>query len=87
MFSHVGTLTFNYESPERASVVGASVEREVGEIDDERSRTMLELADRRVTITVEARDLVALRAALNTWNGLVSVAERTTALVQAADNP
>ena len=87
MFSHAGTLTFSYESSERASVVAASVEREVGEIDDERSRTTLELADRRLTITVEARDLVALRAALNTWNGLVSVAERTTALAQTARNP
>ena len=77
MFLHEATLEFEYDEESRARVVAESVAREVGEIDDDRSRTTLERDGSRVILRVEARDLTALRAALNTWTTLVEVAERT----------
>lgn len=75
MVSHDATLVFDYASDRRASVVAESVAREIGEIDDERSHTTLTRTDETVEITVNARDVTALRAALNTWFTLVDVAE------------
>ena len=77
MFLHEAILEFEYDGQSRARVVAESVSREVGEIDDDRSRTTLERDGSRVILRVEARDLTALRAALNTWTTLVEVAERT----------
>jgi KEOPS complex subunit Pcc1 len=75
--SHDATLEFEYETPSRARLVARSVAREIGEIDDERSRTSLERDGQRVLIDIVAADVVALRAALNTWFSLIDVAERT----------
>ena len=77
MFLHEATLEFEYEEEFRARVVAESVSREVGEIDDDRSRTALERDCSRVTLRIVARDLTALRAALNTWTTLVEVTELT----------
>ena len=77
MSSHDATLEFDYESAARAELVAASVAREIGEIDDDRSRTTLERDGARVRIEIDAADVIALRAALNTWFSLVDVAERT----------
>ena len=52
--------------------------QEVGDIESDRTRATLDSEDRTVTVTVEADDLVALRAGLNTWSTLVGVAERTS---------
>ncbi|WP_254767697.1 KEOPS complex subunit Pcc1 [Salinilacihabitans rarus] len=80
MFSHDAVLEFEYDDRRRARIVAESVAREVGEIDDERSRTTIDRDCRTVRIEVDARDLVALRAALNTWFGLTDVAERAAAV-------
>ncbi|SEQ52023.1 KEOPS complex subunit Pcc1 [Natrinema salaciae] len=77
MSSHDATLEFDYETASRAELVAESVAREIGEIDDERSHTTLERDGSRVRIGIDADDVVALRAALNTWFTLVDVAERT----------
>ena len=77
MSSHDATLEFDYESAARAELVAASVAREIGEIDDERSQTTLERDGSLVRIRIDADDVIALRAALNTWFSLVDVAERT----------
>ncbi|RZV08633.1 KEOPS complex subunit Pcc1 [Natrinema hispanicum] len=77
MSSHDATLEFDYESTARAELVAASVAREIGEIDDDRSRTTLKRDGARVCIEIDADDVIALRAALNTWFSLVDVAERT----------
>lgn len=77
MSSHDATLEFEYETPSRARLVAESVTREIGEIDDERSRTTIERDGSRVAIEIDAADVIALRAALNTWFTLVDVAERT----------
>ncbi|QLK25618.1 KEOPS complex Pcc1-like subunit [Natrinema zhouii] len=80
MSSHDATLEFDYESASRAQLIAESVAREIGEIDDERSRTTIERDGSRVVIEIVAADVVALRAALNTWFSLVDVAERTAAV-------
>jgi len=74
---HSTHLTLEYADERRARLVEASVGQEVGEIDDDRSRTTLTRDGRTVGVDIEAADLVALRAAGNTWLTLASVAERT----------
>jgi KEOPS complex subunit Pcc1 len=78
--AHATELSLSYADADRASHIAASVRPEVGAIDDDRSRTTLEHDGERLVVTVEAQDLVALRAAMNTWLGLVGVAERTAAI-------
>ena len=80
MSSHEATLEFDYETPARATLVAESVAREIGEIDDDRSRTTIERDGATVRVDVVAADVIALRAALNTWFTLVDVAERTAEL-------
>ncbi|SEW00789.1 KEOPS complex subunit Pcc1 [Natrinema salifodinae] len=77
MSSHDATLEFDYESASRARLVADSVAREIGEIDDDRSQTTINRDGERVLIEIDAADVVALRAALNTWFSLIDVAERT----------
>lgn len=69
-------LTFDYASADQARRVARALEPEVGDIDDDRSRTTLSRDGRSLELQVTASDLVALRASLNTWLSLVSVAER-----------
>ncbi|EMA39708.1 KEOPS complex subunit Pcc1 [Halobiforma nitratireducens] len=84
MSSHGATLEFDYDSPSRARLVAESVAREIGEIDDDRSRTRIDREDTTITLEIDAADVVALRAALNTWFSLLDVAERTAAVGDAA---
>jgi KEOPS complex subunit Pcc1 len=73
---HDATLSFEYDAVERARLVARSVRQEVGEIEGDRTAATVSRDARTVTVAVEADDLVALRAGLNTWASLVSVAER-----------
>jgi len=75
-YDHETLLLLTYTDPERARRVERAITPEVGDIDDERSRTRLDREAAELTLTIEARDLVALRAAANTWLSLVSVAEQ-----------
>ncbi|ELZ00163.1 KEOPS complex subunit Pcc1 [Natrialba asiatica] len=84
MASHDTLLEFDYGRPERATVVAESVAREIGEIDDERSRTTIDRDGSVVAIRIDAEDVIALRAAVNTWFALVDVAERTAEIGVAA---
>ncbi|ELY70631.1 KEOPS complex subunit Pcc1 [Natrinema versiforme] len=77
MSSHDATLEFDYETASRADLVAESVAREIGEIDDERSQTTIDREGTRISIEIDADDIIALRAALNTWFSLIDVAERT----------
>ncbi|WP_266074938.1 KEOPS complex subunit Pcc1 [Haladaptatus caseinilyticus] len=78
--SHDARFDFEYESTERALLIFRSVEQEIGKIDDERSRTTVKMDGCTVVIHVSADDLVALRAAMNTWQTLAGVAERVSAV-------
>lgn len=73
--THETTLFFAYDDPDRAALVAASVGREVGEIEGDRTRASLDRDGDEVRVRIEADDLVALRAGLNTWTTLVEVAE------------
>lgn len=78
---HTASLSFEYADQRRARTVHGAVEVEVGEIDDDRSRATVERDGRVVRVRVDAADLTALRAGLNTWIRLVSVAEEVQARV------
>lgn len=73
---HGTTLSFSYRTRDDAELVERSVRREVGEIQGDRTSATLARDGTTVEIRIEADDLVALRAGLNTWLSLVSVAER-----------
>ncbi|QRV15566.1 KEOPS complex Pcc1-like subunit [Haloterrigena salifodinae] len=87
MPSHDATLEFDYETPSRARLVAESVAREVGEIDDDRSQTTIDRDGSTVCIDIDAADVIALRAALNTWFTLVDVAEHAAEAGTAALEP
>ena len=74
--THDATLSFAFDDERRARIVAESVRQEVDEIDGDRTRSSVDRTAATVTVTVTARDLVALRAGCNTWSTLVSVAER-----------
>ncbi|ELZ83513.1 KEOPS complex Pcc1-like subunit [Haloferax sp. Atlit-6N] len=74
--AHSASLEFDYSEERRARVVERSVAVEEGEIDDARSGARVDREGRTVVVTVEADDLVALRAGLNSWIRLVETAER-----------
>jgi KEOPS complex subunit Pcc1 len=73
---HDAELTFSYPTPERAATVAAAVARETAALADDRSTAAVARDDDTLTVAVSAADLVALRAATNTWTGLVGAAER-----------
>jgi KEOPS complex subunit Pcc1 len=72
---HAASLSFEYASERLARIVHRAVRVEVGEIDDDRSRATVDRDGRLVRVRVEAADLTALRAGLNTWVRHVDVAE------------
>ena len=72
---HRTVLTFEYDSAERARRVERSVRPEVGAIEGDRTTATLTRDGATVAVTVEAEDLVALRAGCNTWLSLTGVAE------------
>ena len=84
MLPHDTTLEFCAGSPASARLVAESVAREVGEIDDDRSETTIRRDGEIVVLEIRARDVTALRAALNTWFSLVDVAERVHRLGERA---
>lgn len=73
--SHRTTLEFFYETPSVAQRVSHAISPEVDDIADERSKTRLSQSGSMLKLTVEAADITALRAGLNTWLSLVRVAE------------
>lgn len=65
-----------YPTERRARLVARSLSPELDQIDDDRSTARLHRDGLTVAVEVDAADLVALRAATNTWLSLVTVAER-----------
>lgn len=76
---HAAELTFEYRSPTVAAIVADAVSVELGEIDGDRATATLQRQAATLHVEIDADDLVALRAGLNTWGTLVDVAERATA--------
>ena len=77
---HRTHLSVTYETNEETHRVARSLRPEVGDIEDDRSQTTLSRTDETLTLTIEATDLVALRAGINTWLSLLAVAERVGAV-------
>ncbi|EMA46716.1 KEOPS complex subunit Pcc1 [Halococcus saccharolyticus] len=73
---HETLLTFEYDTAARATTVEASLRPEIDDIEGDRTRASLARDGGSVEITIEAADLVALRAGQNTWLSLMAVAER-----------
>jgi KEOPS complex subunit Pcc1 len=76
---HDTLLAFEYDSAQQARRVARAVGPEVGDIDDDRSEATLARDGDTLEIAITASDVVALRASLNTWLSLVSVAEQAGA--------
>ncbi len=81
---HTAELRFRYDTPETAALLGSAIGQELGEIDGGRATAELSRDGTGLTIEIEADDLIALRAGLNTWSTLVEVAERMHGIVDDA---
>ncbi|WP_277554156.1 KEOPS complex subunit Pcc1 [Halobaculum limi] len=79
-YDHRAVLSFPYADERRARVVHDAIRVEVGGIDDDRSTADVTRTDDTVEVVVRARDLVALRAGVNTWTRLVEAAETVAAV-------
>jgi len=73
--SHRTRLAAEYDSADRACAIERSVRPEIDDIEGDRTTARLSRDGRRVEIVIEATDLVALRAGINTWLTLRVVAE------------
>jgi len=74
---HTAEIRFQYDTPDTAELVAEAVGQELGEIDGGRATASISREGSQLSVGVDADDLVALRAALNTWGTLLEVAERT----------
>ncbi len=72
---HDARYRVEYDDEERARRVERSLRPELGDIDGDRTQVSLARDGPTLALTVEATDLVALRAGTNSWLALVSVAE------------
>jgi len=75
-------VSLEYADERTARLVERSLRQEVGGVDDDRATTDLERDGAQVALTIDAADLVALRAAANSWLSLVEVAERVAAAAE-----
>lgn len=82
---HSAALRFQYRSPEAAALVADAVAGELGEIGGDRATATLTVEDATLRVGIDAADLVSLRAGLNTWEGLLAVAERSAEVGRAGE--
>jgi len=73
--SHSAGLCFEYPTVDDAQRVARSIRVEVDELADDRSTVAVDRTDSELAVEITAVDLVALRAAINSWLRYVSVAE------------
>ncbi|MFB6173172.1 MAG: KEOPS complex subunit Pcc1 [Halobacteriales archaeon] len=75
---HDLTFSLSYPDEDRARTVERSLSPEVDALGDDRSSATLSREGATVRISLAAADLVALRAASNTWASLATVAGRVS---------
>ena len=80
---HEATLSFEYDSTARARHIERAIGPELGDIDDDRSSVRARRTGACLELAVAAEDLVALRAATDTWLSLVTTAERVDSVPSA----
>jgi len=73
--AHRTVFRFEYADAERARIVQRSLQPELDDIDGDRTTASVSREGATLTLTIDARDLVALRAGCTTWATLTSVAE------------
>jgi KEOPS complex subunit Pcc1 len=81
---HDCLLSVSFADERRARLAERALAVEVGEIDDARSGAAVARDGDSVSVRVEADDLVALRAGVNTWTRFLDTAERTLAVVDSS---
>ncbi|MHB9288509.1 KEOPS complex subunit Pcc1 [Halobacteriales archaeon Cl-PHB] len=81
--THAADFSLSYPDAETAVRIERSVRPEVGDIQGDRTTATLDREGAELTVSIEAEDLVALRAGLNTWLTLVGVAETAGGLANA----
>jgi len=84
---HETVLTLDYDTPSDAALVERSLEPEIGDIEGDRTTATLARDGDEIRMTIDAADLVALRAGQNTWLSLVGVAERCAVAGADASGP
>jgi KEOPS complex subunit Pcc1 len=72
---HEAVFSLRYPDAESARRVERAIDPEAGDIQGDRTRARLSREDDTLEVSIQADDLVALRAGLNTWTTLVAVAE------------
>ena len=74
---HSVELGFEFSTTERAETVGAAVQVEVNEVEDSRATASVTRQGPMVMVEIQAADLHALRAGINSWTRLIDTAENT----------
>lgn len=72
---HDAELVFDYSDARSAARVERAILPEVSDIGGNRTRTEVSVEGATLTVRIEATDMIALRAGLNTWCSLVRVGE------------
>jgi KEOPS complex subunit Pcc1 len=80
--SNEAVLSFVYDDADSARRIERAIRPEVGDIDGDRSAVTVTRDGAELELMVTATDLVALRAGLNTWCSLVTVAEDASGVVE-----
>ncbi|MGM0605792.1 MAG: KEOPS complex subunit Pcc1 [Halobacteriota archaeon] len=81
---HTISLSFEYPTASIASRIERAVRVEEGDVDDDRAAACVDRTGASVRVEITARDLIALRAGLNSWIRLIDVAESVEATVSGA---
>ncbi len=80
---HDAVLSLEYSTAQRARRVERAIRPESGDIAGDRTRVTLSRDGETLDVRLSAADLTALRAGLNTWFSLVTVAERAGGVAEA----
>jgi len=77
--AHATVLQFAYPTATAARRVERAISVEVDQLDDDRSAATVSRGDSELRVEIEATDLVALRAGINSWCRYVETAETVAA--------
>ena len=70
-------LRLDLESKENASIIYSAIDPETKEVSSDRARTTVKQEANVIRVLIEAEDLTALRASMNSFLAWISACERT----------
>ena len=76
---HQASFDFEYDDQRTTRLIERSIRPEIADMVDGRSKTAVSRDGTVLSVRIEATDLVALRAAMNTWLTLLATAETVVA--------